>query len=90
MPIGSANTIATYANDTMELSKQFKLVTGLRFDRYVASVSNSINSLNTPTVAKNTHHRCRRPNHQFLERASGRHLATNSGAIVLSVVRHFV
>ena len=51
---GSANTIATYANDTMELSKQFKLVTGLRFDRYVASVSNSINSLNTPTVAKNT------------------------------------
>src|SRR5450830_906074 len=51
---GSANTIATYFNDTMELSQQFKLVGGLRFDRYVASITNSLNSSNTPAVAKNT------------------------------------
>lgn len=51
---GSANTIATYANDTMELNKQFKLVGGLRFDRYIASITNSLNSSNTPAVAKNT------------------------------------
>src|SRR5450830_509017 len=51
---GSANTIATYFNDTMELSKEFKLVGGLRFDRYVASITNSLNSSNTPAAAKNT------------------------------------
>ena len=51
---GSANTIATYFSDTMELSKQFKLVGGLRFDRYVASITNSLNSSNTPAAAKNT------------------------------------
>ena len=39
---GSANTIATYFNDTVDLSQQFKLVGGLRFDRYVASISNTI------------------------------------------------
>ncbi|WDZ94949.1 TonB-dependent siderophore receptor [Herbaspirillum sp. WKF16] len=51
---GSANTIATYFGDTLELSKQFKAVAGLRFDRYIASITNSLNSGNTPAVAKNT------------------------------------
>lgn len=51
---GRANTIATYVNDTLELNPQFKLVGGLRFDRYDASITNSINSSNTPLVAKNT------------------------------------
>ncbi|NUU02305.1 TonB-dependent receptor [Herbaspirillum robiniae] len=51
---GTANTIATYFGDTLELNKQFKLVGGLRYDRYVASISNSLNSTNTPAAAKNT------------------------------------
>ena len=42
-----ATTIAAYANDTLELSKQWKLVGGLRWDRYRAGISNSINSANT-------------------------------------------
>jgi catecholate siderophore receptor len=41
---GSANTIAVYGGDTMALNDQFKLVGGLRQDRYVASISNSIPS----------------------------------------------
>jgi len=43
----SANTIAVYANDSIEFTKQWKLVAGLRYDRYIASISNSINSQNT-------------------------------------------
>lgn len=41
---GSATTIATFVNDTIELSPQFKLVGGLRYDRYNASIGNSISS----------------------------------------------
>lgn len=48
---GSANTIATYINDTMELNPHFKLVGGLRFDHYVASISNTIT---TPLSASQT------------------------------------
>ena len=44
---GSANTVATYVNDTMDLTDQFKLVAGLRYDRFTASINNSINSTNT-------------------------------------------
>lgn len=44
---GSANTVAVYANDSIEFSKQWKAVAGLRYDRYIASISNSINSSNT-------------------------------------------
>ncbi|WP_211472927.1 TonB-dependent receptor [Collimonas humicola] len=51
---GSANTIAAYLNDTATLTDQFKLVGGLRFDRYVASITNSLNSTNAPAAAKNT------------------------------------
>ncbi|MDB5819832.1 MAG: TonB-dependent siderophore receptor [Rhizobacter sp.] len=43
----TANTVAAYVTDTAELSKQFKIVGGLRHDRYQASVGNSINSANT-------------------------------------------
>ncbi|GAB3629575.1 TonB-dependent receptor [Pandoraea terrae] len=39
---GSADTIALYANDTIELTKQWKVVGGLRWDRYKAQLSNSI------------------------------------------------
>ncbi|HEX5126602.1 MAG TPA: TonB-dependent siderophore receptor [Rhodocyclaceae bacterium] len=44
---GSATTIAGYFNDTVELNPQVKLVGGLRYDRYDADITNSINSTNT-------------------------------------------
>lgn len=44
---GSANTIAGYINDTIDLNANFKLTGGLRYDRYTASITNSINSTNT-------------------------------------------
>ncbi|MFJ1252757.1 TonB-dependent receptor [Cupriavidus sp. CuC1] len=43
----SANTLAAYINDSVEFSKQWKMVAGLRYDRYLASISNSVNSTNT-------------------------------------------
>lgn len=44
---GSANTIAAYVNDSIEFTRQWKAVAGLRYDRYLASITNSINSGNT-------------------------------------------
>ena len=44
---GSANTVATYINDTMDVNQYVKLVGGLRYDRFTASITNSINSSNT-------------------------------------------
>jgi len=44
---GSANTAAAYFNDTVALTDQFKLAGGLRYDRYTASITNSINAQNT-------------------------------------------
>jgi catecholate siderophore receptor len=44
---GSANTAAAYFNDTVSLTEQFKLAGGLRYDRYTASITNSINAQNT-------------------------------------------
>ncbi|HEY4317296.1 MAG TPA: TonB-dependent siderophore receptor [Herbaspirillum sp.] len=41
---GSANTIAVYGGDTVALSDHFKFVGGLREDRFVASISNSISA----------------------------------------------
>ncbi|PUA17153.1 TonB-dependent siderophore receptor [Glaciimonas sp. PCH181] len=38
----SANALAAYFNDTIELNKQWKLVGGLRWDRYQAALNNSI------------------------------------------------
>ncbi|WP_038490253.1 TonB-dependent receptor [Collimonas arenae] len=51
---GSANTVAAYINDTASITQQFKLVGGLRFDRYIASITNSLNSVTAPAAAKNT------------------------------------
>ena len=45
---GSANTVAAYLNDTWTISPNFKLTGGLRYDRFAASISNSINKVNTP------------------------------------------
>ncbi|WP_150667725.1 TonB-dependent receptor [Pandoraea anhela] len=41
---GSAETVAFYANDTLELNKQWKVVGGLRWDRYKAQISNTVSS----------------------------------------------
>lgn len=41
---GSAETVAFYANDTIELNKQWKIVGGLRWDRYKAQLSNTISA----------------------------------------------
>jgi catecholate siderophore receptor len=48
---GKADTAAVYFNDTLSLTDQFKLVGGVRFDDYSATVTNSLNKDNTP---KNT------------------------------------
>jgi catecholate siderophore receptor len=50
---GSANTIAVYAGDTMAVNDQFKLVGGLREDRYVASVTNTTAAPNYANQAIN-------------------------------------
>ncbi len=42
-----ATSIAAYVNDTVELDKQWKLVGGVRRDRYKADITNSINRNNT-------------------------------------------
>ena len=47
---GTATTVAVFANDTVELNSKFKLVGGLRYDRYRASIGNSIS---TATVLGN-------------------------------------
>ena len=44
---GSGDTAAAYVNDTFAFGDTFKLVTGVRYDRYKATVTNSINSTNT-------------------------------------------
>jgi catecholate siderophore receptor len=44
---GVANTTGVYFNDTIALTKQVKLVGGLRYDRFEASIHNTINSGNT-------------------------------------------
>jgi catecholate siderophore receptor len=44
---GKADTAAGYVNDTLTLIPQFKVVGGVRYDRYAATISNSINSANT-------------------------------------------
>ncbi|HEY4029608.1 MAG TPA: TonB-dependent siderophore receptor [Caulobacteraceae bacterium] len=44
---GKADTAADYVNDTLTLIPQLKLVGGVRYDRYSATVTNSVNSANT-------------------------------------------
>jgi catecholate siderophore receptor len=48
---GKADTAAGYVNDTITLIPQLKIVGGVRYDSYAASISNSINS---KTTAGNT------------------------------------
>jgi catecholate siderophore receptor len=48
---GKADTIAVYFNDTVALTPQFKLVGGVRYDNYAATITNSINRSNTPGAA---------------------------------------
>ena len=44
---GKADTAAGYVNDTLSLTPQLKLVGGVRYDNYAATITNSINSANT-------------------------------------------
>jgi len=50
----SATSVAGYFNDTLELSPQFKLVGGLRHDRYSASIGNSMPTATTLATANQT------------------------------------
>ena len=45
---GKADTQAVYFNDVMTVLPTVKLVGGLRYDRFSASIANSINKSNTP------------------------------------------
>jgi catecholate siderophore receptor len=45
---GKADTAAGYVSDTLTLIPQLKVVGGVRYDRYSAAVTNSVNSANTP------------------------------------------
>ncbi|MGS0743404.1 TonB-dependent receptor [Glaciimonas sp. GG7] len=47
----SANALAAYFNDTIELNKEWKLVGGLRWDRYQAELNNSI-ATGTPPLTR--------------------------------------
>ena len=59
---GKADALAAYVNDTVELNPQWKLVGGLRHDRYAAEIANSINSSNTagntafPALSQTVHY----------------------------------
>jgi len=44
---GKADTEAGYVSDTLTLIPQLKLVGGVRYDNYAATITNSINSANT-------------------------------------------
>jgi catecholate siderophore receptor len=44
---GKATTEAVYVNDTLTLIPQIKLVGGVRYDNYDATITNSVNSANT-------------------------------------------
>ena len=44
---GRADTLGLYANDTLAIGSQVKLVGGLRWDSYSATITNSINLANT-------------------------------------------
>jgi catecholate siderophore receptor len=44
---GEADTVAVYFSDNVELTPQFKLVGGVRYDNYAATITNSVNRTNT-------------------------------------------
>ncbi len=74
-----AITIAPYVNDTLELSKQWKLVAGVRYDRFDAEIRN--------TGKRAAFGESGGPLHQ---RAHRSHLSAGRGAVLLCVLRHFV
>jgi catecholate siderophore receptor len=45
---GKADTAAGYVSDTLTLIPQLKLVGGARYDNFAATITNSVNSANTP------------------------------------------
>ncbi len=51
---GSAHSVAVFVNDTLELNPQFKLVGGLRYDSFSASIGNSIASATVPASTSQT------------------------------------
>ncbi len=51
---GKSSTVAAFANDTVDLGPDFKLVAGLRVDQFVASISNSLPTATTPAAASQT------------------------------------
>ena len=44
---GEADTVAVYFSDNIELTPQFKLVGGVRYDHYAATIINWVNRTNT-------------------------------------------
>ncbi len=51
---GSADTAAAYFNDDISLGQQWKLVGGARYDRYRASISNTVSTATVPGSADQT------------------------------------
>ncbi len=49
---GTATDVGLYVNDNIELDPTFKIVAGLRGDRYNASIGNSLTSSSTPASAE--------------------------------------
>lgn len=50
----SADTVAAFINDTLEFSPQWKLVAGVRHDRYRATIGNSISTATVPASSSQT------------------------------------
>jgi len=51
---GNASSAAVFANDTVELNPQVKLVGGLRHDRFSANIGNTLTTATTPAFASQT------------------------------------
>ena len=75
----SATDIAPYINDTMSSPSSWKVVAGVRYDRYDAK----LDELNQPSAFCESGHRL----HQ---RASGCHLPANRRAVLLPLLRDFL
>ena len=51
LAMGYAYAAGIYANDTIQLMPEVKLVGGLRYDWYYSQIGNSINTLNSPSAS---------------------------------------
>ena len=49
----TADTLAAYVNDTVELTKQWKVVGGVRWDRFKANLTNTISTSTPPLYSAN-------------------------------------